>query len=47
MLSYILIVLNLNVVLSARAIQTILLGFVKALYSANNVHKLATKSQSA
>jgi hypothetical protein len=45
MLSYILIILNLNAVLSAKVIQTILLSFVKVLYNTDSVYKLATKSQ--
>jgi hypothetical protein len=47
MLSYILIALDLDAVLSARAIQTTLLGSVKALCDADGVHRLATRSQSA
>jgi hypothetical protein len=47
MLSYILITLDLGAVLSARVIQTILLDFIKALHSVDNIHKLAIRSQSA
>jgi hypothetical protein len=42
-LSYTLIILDLDAVLSAKAIQIILLGFVKALYNTNNVYKLAIR----
>jgi hypothetical protein len=47
MLSYILIILDLGAVLSAKVIQTTLLSSIKALYNTDSVHKLATKSQSA
>jgi hypothetical protein len=47
MLSYILITLNLDAVLSAKAIQTTLLSSVKALRNTDNIHKLAIRSQSA
>jgi hypothetical protein len=43
MLSYTLIILDLSAVLSVKAIQTILLSFVKALYSIDSVHKLAIR----
>jgi hypothetical protein len=43
MLSYTLITLDLGAVLSAKAIQTTLLGFVKALRGTDSIHKLATR----
>jgi hypothetical protein len=43
MLSYTLITLDLNAVLSAKAIQTTLLGFVKVLHNIDNIHKLAIR----
>jgi hypothetical protein len=46
MLSYTLIILNLDAVLSIKAIQITLLGFVKALYNTNSVYKLVIRSQS-
>jgi hypothetical protein len=38
MLSYTLIILNLGAVLSAKVIQTTLLGFVKALCDTNSIY---------
>jgi hypothetical protein len=47
MLNYILIILNLSAVLNAKAIQTTLLGFIKALYNTDNIYKLVIRLQNA
>jgi hypothetical protein len=44
MLSYTLIILDLGTVLSTKAIQTTLLGFVKVLYGTNNSQNQGAKA---